>query len=173
MEALLFILFVIFSLVSSYMERRKRNREVELARQSREQRAKRQGQELDEGLNEEWVPDLDPFSDRKTVPDLVTNPKTESQLQELEAESEESERRSSEIERRLVAAERSIQDKDRLSSEIASKDAMGLGSSVFPSGFKRSASYLPKNPYKIDAKRAREALVFAEIIGPPVSERDK
>ena len=87
MEALLFILFVIFSLVSSYMERRKRNREVELARQSQEQRAKRQGQELDEGLNEEWVPDLDPFSDRKTVPDLVTNPKTESQLQELEAES--------------------------------------------------------------------------------------
>jgi hypothetical protein len=173
MEALLFILFVIFSLVSSYMERRKRNREVELARQSQKQRAKRQDQELDEGLNEEWLPDLDPFSDRKTVPDLVTHPKTETQLQELESEAEESERRSSEIERRLVAAESSIQDKKLLSSEAAYKDATELDSQVFSSGLKRSASYLPKNPYKIDARRAREALVFAEIIGPPVSERDK
>jgi hypothetical protein len=173
MEALLFILFVIFSLVSSYMERRKRNREVELARQSQEQRAKRQDQELDEGLNEEWVHELDPFSERKIVPELVINPKTERQLQELEAESEESERRSSEIERRLVAAERSIQEKELISTETASKDGNGLDSSLFSSGFKRSASYLPKNTYKIDARRAREALVFAEIIGPPVSERDK
>ena len=172
MEALLFILFVIFSLVSSYLERRKRRREVELARQNQDQRAKRQDQELDMDLEEEWIPDLDPFTDKKIGQELATYPTTERELREVESETEEFERRNSEVERRLVAAERLIQETDGLSQD-AVVDAVRRGPSVFSAGLKRSTLSRSKNRYKIDARRAREALVFAEIIGPPISERDK
>ena len=172
MEALLFILFVIFSLVSSYLERRKRRREVELARQSQEQRAKRQEQELDVDSEEEWIPDFDPFADKKIGQELATYPTTERELQDVESEIEESERRNLEAERNLVAAERLIQETEGRSQD-AVVDAVRRGPSVFSAGLKRSTSSRSKNQYKIDARRAREALVFAEIIGPPISERDK
>ena len=164
MEALLFILFVIFSLVSSYMERRKRRREVELARESQNQRAERQEQELDLESHDEWMSDLDPFSDKKANPmveekgfGVGTYPSEELKLPNSEFEEEKFER---------------IDQEEDASPKIRSLGSERKGSSV-SEGFKRSIRSTSKNLYKIDARKAREALVYAEIIGPPISERDK
>ncbi len=164
MEALLFILFVIFSLVSSYMERRKRRREVELARESQNQRAERQEQELDLEGYDEWMSDLDPFSDKKANPmveekgfGVGTYPSEELKLPNSEFEEEKFER---------------IDQEEDASPKIRSLVNEKKGLSV-SEGFRRSIRSTSKNLYKIDARKAREALVYAEIIGPPISERDK
>ena len=163
MEALLFILFVIFSLVSSYMERRKRRREVELARESQNQRAERQEQELDLEGRDEWMSDLDPFSDKKVSPMVEESgfgaeayPSGELKVPSSEFEQEKFERI----------------DQENASPKIRSQGSERKGLSV-SEGFRRSIRSTSKNLYKIDARKAREALVYAEIIGPPISERDK
>jgi len=159
MELLLFILFMLFSIVSSLLERRKRKRELENARQAeaaRSQRTDFEEQEEEEEVSAGW-----PFGDGKDPFEDEVLTRRFGDLQRLGEKEDESDLWTEELE---VAPEPPVED-----SPTEKRDALAadLDSSADESGYATRR----KRGWKIDAKKAREAIVYSEILGPPKALR--
>lgn len=163
MELLLFILFMLFSIVSSLLERRKRKRELENARQAeaaRSQRTDFEEQEEEEEVSAGWLSGdgKDPFED-----EVLTRRFGDLQrLGEKEAEAE-SDLWMEELE---VASEPPSD-----ASPTEGRDA----SVAYPESLANDSGYATrrKRGWKIDAKKAREAIVYSEILGQPKALRNE
>jgi hypothetical protein len=154
-EHLLIILFVLFSIVSALLGRRKRR----LARQQAEKRA-RQPAEIEAEEEEDWpsFPMGDPFEQAPLPGPLARVDEEELENQALAAEqrAQEMEERAREIER--LAAE--MQSRPRAREAV--QETKHLQKVSPKTGEKR---------WKLDAQSARQAVVYAEILGRPKSER--
>lgn len=160
MELLLFILFMLFSVVSSLLERRKRKRQLENARQAeaaRAQRAEPEGEEEEE-VSTGW-----PFGDGKDPFEEEVLTRRFGDLQRLGEKEDESDLWMEELE---VAPEPTVEDPPTEGRDALAADA---DSSADESGYATRR----KRGWKIDAKKAREAIVYSEILGPPKALRSE
>ena len=157
MEHLLIILFVLFSIVSALLERRKRR----LAREQAERRAReRDSAEIEPEEEEDWpsFPMGDPFDQ---VPQPSPLPGVD--VEELERQALAAEQRTQEMEKRAMEMERlSEEAQPRRRAREAVQEAM-----------QRKEASLPTAgiPLKLDPESARLAVIYAEILGRPKSER--
>ena len=183
MEQLLFLLFVVFSVVSALLERRKRRRQLEEQKQRRTERLNRQEQEpeppyrsqVEEPEEEEeeatgWPFGGDPFEPEPSRPG------------QPESQAEGAERSALEVEREALAAERRALEVERMALESARQTEGGaLRQKVSDLLRQRAAreqteQAAPAAPIRVgkwtlDPSRARDAIVYAEILGRPRAER--
>jgi flagellar biosynthesis/type III secretory pathway M-ring protein FliF/YscJ len=160
-EILLFILFMLFSVVSSLLERRKRKRELENARQAQGARSQRidEEEEEEEVLGWPFGGGKDPFEDEdlsRRFGDLQrlgeqAKPKSEVPVVKVNAPAEE---------RAPVASSRQrvenvLRERTAHSEEAYSRPARRAGR------------------WRLDVQKAREAVVYAEILGPPKAMRSE
>jgi hypothetical protein len=167
MEYLLFLLFVLFSIISALLERRKRSRRLEEQRQRREQAQQQEQQpRIEEEETEEevgWPFGRDPFEIEPPQP--------------VETQVERIAREALARERELLKAERQALEVERLALEAARQGRKG---------HQRGQVHRPPEPepeaptrpvrvgrWRLDPKRARDAIVYAEILGPPKAERSE
>jgi hypothetical protein len=167
MEQVLFLLFVLFSIVSWLLERRKKAKQVEEQRRRREQ----QQQEPEPSQIEVEEEDEEvawPFGGT-----LVE----EEQSQESMAEAAEAGTLASE--REALVAERRALEVERMALEVA-RQASGQQSPQRMTDLLRkraeqeqpaSSRPLQIGKWKIDPEKARDAIVYAEILGKPKAER--
>ncbi len=161
MEILLFILFMLFSVVSSLLERRKRKRELENARQAQGARSQRidEEEEEEEVLGWPFGGGKDPFEDEdlsRRFGDLQrlgeqAKPKSEVLVVDVDAVAEP---------RAPVASSRQrvenvLRERTAHSEEAYSRPARRAGR------------------WRLDVQKAREAVVYAEILGPPKAMRSE
>ncbi len=160
MELLLFILFMLFSVVSSLLERRKRKRELENARQAEAARAQRAEPEGEEEVSTGW-----PFGDGKDPFEEEVLTRRFGDLQRL-GEKEDASESDLWMEESEVAPEPPV-----VGPPTEGRDALAadVDSSVYESGYATRR----KRGWKIDAKKAREAIVYSEILGPPKALRSE
>ena len=185
MELLLFGLFMLFSIFSALMERRKRRKQVEEAQTQQEARQQRQGEQrveeaeipaarpappvvvVEEDQEEDpssgWSFEGDPFEDFRPV---AVDPASLT-LQALEAEREalEAERRALAVEKQALAMER-MSLGTRSGSTFESLER-GAGRSS-----RRSRGKGKLGRWQFDSRKTRDAIIYAEIIGKPVGERE-
>jgi len=161
-EILLFILFMLFSVVSSLLERRKRKRELENARQAqgaRSQRIDEEEEDEEEVLGWPFGGGKDPFEDEdlsRRFGDLQrlgeqAKPKSEVLVVDVDAVAEP---------RAPVASSRQrvenvLRERTAHSEEAYSRPARRAGR------------------WRLDVQKAREAVVYAEILGPPKAMRSE
>ena len=176
MELLLFILFLLFSMFSALMERRKRRKQVEEAQAQQEARRKRREEVEDDVVNapqpvaveakkeeeEEtsfgWPFEGDPFEDFRPA-------------KEPEQEGLDAERAALDAERRALDAERRALAMERMSLET--RPTGGVSERFHRAATKRGAApRLKLGRWRLDARRARDAVVYMEILGKPKAERD-
>jgi hypothetical protein len=156
MEHLLFLLFVLFSVGSALLERRKRK----LARQRAEEAEKR-GQkaaspEAEEG--QPWsFPTTDPF-ELEPAPERISD-------EELERQALAAARRGQELEAQARQLERQAQEpKPRRRVQELVREALAQ---------KREGSPAPRRRkgWAFSAEQARRGIVYAEILGKPKADR--
>ena len=155
MEHLLIILFVLFSLVSALLERRKRR----LAREQAERRA-RESAEVDSEEEEDWpsFPIGDPF---EQLPQ--PSPLSRVDEEELERQTLAAEQRSQEMEKRAREMKRLAEEaQSRRTAREAVQEAMHRREGSPPTS---------EFPLRLDPRTARQAVIYAEILGRPKSER--
>jgi hypothetical protein len=171
MEQLLFILFILFSLFSWLMERRKRKRKKQLQEQG-QTRSRGEGQETVDEQEDEgaWPFPVDPFEPetrKSSRVDVLVDYEAEAEhqaaLEERERAQEDQQvkslaRQAEELERRA----RQVQPKRRIQEMVREKmDAEAQNLAHGQSGM----------DFRLNPKKARLAIVYAEILGPPKSER--
>ena len=160
MELLLFILFMLFSIVSSLLERRKRKRELENARQAETAHPKStEFEEREEEVNVGWPfgGGKDPFED-----DELT--RRFGDLQRLGEKTDEPESGSIQVMEQETAPEPTSSSQTQVRDALASaKKSVG--------GSARAVRYAGR--WRIDAIKAREAIVYSEILGPPKAMRSE
>ena len=181
MELLLFLLFILFSMFSALMERRKRRKQVEEAQAQQEARRKRREEVEDEVVSapqpviveekkeeeEEtsfgWPFEGDPFEDFR--------PAKEPEQASPENEGRDAERAALDAERRALDAERRALAMERMSLETGPEG--GISDRFHRAAAKRSAApRLKLGRWRLDARRARDAVVYMEILGKPKAEHD-
>ena len=177
MELLLFVLFMLFSGFSALMGRRKRRKELEEAQKQQEARQQSQAEksnevevpaarpappvvvveeEKEEDPSFAWPFEGDPFEEFR--PAAVDPGSLVPQVLEVEREALEAERRALAME--------------RISLETGSGSQFeplerGAGQSR-----RRSRGKGKVGRWLFDAQKARDAIIYAEIIGKPVGERE-
>lgn len=187
MEQLLLVLFLVFSVVSALLERRKRRQQSEEAEQQQEQK-RQQGEstpapvffEEDDDDDEAWgswpIPPGDPFDVSKPKParqsprlgETPMPPATADAqvlLQELENQARDAEERArlqgQEADRRQQQA-RQVRPAQKVAELIRRQRSVA----------KKSAGR--RGPrYRFTVERAREAVVFTELLGSCKSERNE
>jgi len=172
MEQLLILLFVLFSIFSALMERRKRRRRLEEQQRRREQPQQPQPQPQMEVEEEEEREGGWPFGGGPFELGLPGPRRAETQAEKAEgdvlAEEREAlraERRALEVERLALAAARQAQEirpRQRVSKLVRERAAQERAAP-------RKTVQVGK--WKLDPNRARDAIVYAEILGPPRAER--
>ncbi len=173
MEILLFILFMLFSVVSSLLERRKRKRELESAREAQQARAQRMESGAQEEEEEEEEVTLgwpfgggkDPFEDEvlsRRFGDVQRLGESTTPSSQHKAESTVTATYSAQREQKRAAA-----SSRKSLSEVLHERANSAGGRR-PMGTSRRAGR-----WTLDAQKARDAIVYAEIIGPPKGMRDE
>ena len=184
MELLLFILFLLFSMFSALMERRKRRKQVEEAQAQQEARRKRR-EEVEDEVEDEVVSTPQPLVvEEKNEEEEETSfvcpfegdpfedfrPATESEpAPELEGQG--AERAALDAERRALDAERRALAMERMSLETGPKG--GISERFHRAAVKRSAGpRVQLGRWRLDSRRARDAVVYMEILGKPKAERD-
>lgn len=185
MEVLLFALFMLFSIVSSLLERRKRARQLEEAREA-QQTSSAKKSEVEEEKEEQTLGwpfggGSDPFEEEVVTrrigelqPKAPAAPRSLSMAEQhqLEAEREvvEAEKRALEVERYALAAERLGQERlvprQRVSDLVREK----MQQEKTQANPRRSTR---GKRWRLDRKKAREAIVYAEILGPPKANREE
>lgn len=186
MEVLLFALFLLFSIVSSLLERRKRAKQLEEAREAERVRGpqvpetKKEEEPEEQTLGWPFGGSSDPFEEEvvnrridelKPKEPAEPRPLSLAEQHQLEAEREtvEAEKRALEVERYALAAERLGQERlvprQRVSDLVREKMQQ------------EKAQAKPRRKrrvrrWRLSQKKAREAIVYAEIIGPPKANRD-
>ena len=182
MELLLFILFLLFSMFSALMERRKRRKQVEEAQAQQEARRKRREEVEDEVVSaphpvaveakkeeeEEtsfgWPFEGDPFEDFR--------PAKEPEQASTEHEGLDAERAALDAERRALDAERRALGMERKSLETT-RPIGGVSERFHRAAVKRSAGpRVQLGRWRLDSQKARDAVVYMEILGKPKAERD-
>ena len=178
MEQLLLVLFLLFSVFSALMERRKRRRQKEEAEQQK-QRQQEQGEPksaapaaADEEEEEEWgdwpFPSGDPFERQQPQsverqPEAMPPATDEAQMlvEQLEQQAQAAEAPA----RRTTASERQQQ----LRSVSASQRVRQVRKSPADTARKGSGG----GRYRVTAKTARDAVVYAELFGPCKAEQEE
>ena len=176
MELLLFILFILFSMFSALMERRKRRKQVEEAEAQQKGRRKRREEvvlvkqpvAVEEKKEEEeessfgWPFEGDPFEDFRPAREPEPAP---------ELEGQGAERAALDAERRALDAERRALAMERMSLETGPKG--GISERFHRAAVKRSAGpRVQLGRWRLGSRRARDAVVYMEILGKPKAERD-
>ena len=188
MEVLLFALFMLFSIVSSLLERRKRAKQLEEAREAERVRGpqapetkKEQEEEEPQTLGWPFGGGSDPFEEEvvsrrvnELKPEKPAEPRSLSMAEQhqLEADREamEAEKRALEVERYALAAERLGQE--RLVPRLRVSDLVREKMQQEKAQAKPRRSTRGKR-WRLDRKKAREAIVYAEILGPPKANREE
>jgi len=168
MEQLLFLLFVLFSIVSWFLERRKKAKQLEEQKRRREQQQQEPSPaeiEVEEGDEEiAWPFGGELFEEEEAPQDSLA--------EAAEAGTLASEREALEAERRALQVE-------RMALEVA-RQASGQQSGKRMTDLLRQRAAqeqpAPSQPlqigkWKIDPEKARDAIVYAEILGKPKAER--
>jgi len=186
MEVLLFALFMLFSIVSSLLERRKRRRQLEEAREEERVRgtgAKEVEKEEEEEQTLGWPfgGGSDPFEEevvRRRMGELQPQepaqpaPRSMAEHHQLEADLEavEAEKQALEVERYALAAERlgmeRVVPRQRVDDLVREK-VQHEKEQAKPRRTKRGKHW------RLNRKTARAAIVYAEILGPPKADRDE
>ena len=185
MDVLLFALFMLFSIVSSLLERRKRKRQLEEAREAQQtnstKTSKVEEEKEEQTLGWPFGGGSDPFEEevvRRRVGELKpkepAKPRSLSMAEQhqLEAEREvvEAEKRALEVERYALAAERLGQERlvprQRVSDLVREKMQQEKAQA------KPRRSTRGKR-WRLNRKKARAAIVYAEILGPPKANREE
>ena len=183
MEQLLLILFLLFSVISALLERRKRRRQMEEA-QAREQTGEGPPSVAaePEKEEEEWggwpFPGGDPFEPRPTPPPKAQGEPDEGEvvvlesaapadgqslLDQLERQAQEAEQRARDEEERARDRAQEIQrSRQRMAARMRQLGAAGPKPSDRPRG---------RNRWRLTPDRAREAVVYSEILGACKAER--
>ena len=186
MEQLLLILFLLFSVISALLERRKRRRQME-----EEQRRQQQTGEgppsadAEPEKEEEWggwpFPGGDPFEPRPEARPAPQQQETEegevvlleeaapadgqSLLEQLERQAREAEERARDEEERARERAQEIQrSRQRMAARMRKLGAAGPEASDRPRG---------PNRWRLTPDRAREAVVYAEILGACKADREE
>ena len=157
MELLLFVLFMLFSIVSSLLERRKRKRELESARQAEAARPQSAEFEEQEEVNVGWPfgGGKDPFEDEELT-------RRFGDLQRLGEKADEPESGLIQVMEQETAPEPTSSSQTQVRDALASaKKSVG--------GSARAVRYAGR--LRIDARKAREAIVYSEILGLPKAMR--
>jgi len=186
-EQLLFLLFILFSVVSALLERRKRKRALEEAQRKEAGTPDRaEGKVEDEEVEGEqpWPFPMgnDPFGLPRPRRSTAQRPTSENEpdfdvdeeapvqkpgmLERLQREAREIEEQAKLVEAQVKESAQQIQKvqprrrvQEAVREEIARVQA------------ERSSIKPKKKRWQITASRARDAIVYAEIIGPPKAER--
>jgi len=176
-ELLLFVLFMLFSLFSALMERRKRRKQAEEAQQRQETRKQRQAEgeaevaaspvvveeQQEEGPPFGWSFAGDPFKDFKPAVDSESvSPEQQALIAEREA---------LDAERRALAAERRALAMERMSLETRPRHA--IEERIGSAGEKRRYARVQIGRWHLDPHKARDAIVYMEILGKPKAEREE
>ena len=153
MELLLFVLFMLFSIVSSLLERRKRKRELENARQAEAEKQQEQMQEEEE-VTVGWPfgGGRDPFEDE----DLT---RRFGDLQRLGEKGDEPEA--------MQVMEQETAPEPTSSSQTQVHASAKVSTDGYAKAVRRAGRW------NIDARKAREAIVYSEILGPPKAVRSE
>ena len=180
MEQLLFLLFILFSVVSALLERRKRRKQGEEQKQRRAERLKRQQPEppsrpqIEEQEEEEevvgWPFGGDSVEIEPSGPSLT------------ESQAERAERSALEREREALAIERRALEVERMALETARQARSGTSRQRVSDLLRQHAAREQAKPappaapirvgkWKLNPSRARDAIVYAEILGRPRAER--
>ena len=192
MEQLLFLLFVLFSVITALLERRKRKRALEEARQAEGSSPAGAPAEIEEEEVGGWPFPMggsgDPFEPqsgrarrqtRQPQPEEEIEPQEErpdavkptTLIQQLEAQARESEGRAAEFADEAKEAARAaqrIQAKQRVDELVKKRLAATNASKEIPSG-----GGTPRQLWKLSPRKARSAVVYAEILGPPKSLKEQ
>jgi hypothetical protein len=165
MEQLLLILFVLFSVITALLERRKRKRALEEATGANPSTAPA----ADDGEEEDvdgWpfpMGGADPFEPRSRR----AEPPQEVALAVDERQAEERADSLQDAAREAAQAAQQIQAKHRIDELVRKRLAVTNATEEA-----RSASRSKQIRWKLSAKEARRAFVYAEIIGLPKSLKD-
>ena len=149
MELLLFVLFMLFSIVSSLLERRKRKRELENARQAG---AEKQQEEEEVTVGWPFGGGRDPFEDE----DLT---RRFGDLQRLGEKGDEPEA--------MQVMEQETAPEPTSFSQTEVRASAKVSTDGYAKAVRRAGRW------NIDARKAREAIVYSEILGPPKAVRSE
>ena len=150
---------MLFSIVSSLLERRKRKRELENARQAEAARPQSAEFEEQEEVNVGWPfgGGKDPFEDEELT-------RRFGDLQRLGEKTDEPESGSIQVMEQETAPEPTSSSQTQVRDALASaKKSVG--------GSARAVRYAGR--LRIDARKAREAIVYSEILGLPKAMRSE
>ena len=152
MELLLFVLFMLFSIVSSLLERRKRKRELENSRQAEAEKQQEQRQEEEVTVGWPFGGGRDPFEDE----DLT---RRFGDLQRLGEKGDEPE------------AMQVMEQETATEPTSSSQTQVHASAKVSTDGYAKAVRRAGR--WNIDARKAREAIVYSEILGPPKAVRSE
>ena len=152
MELLLFVLFMLFSIVSSLLERRKRKRELENSRQAEAEKQQEQRQEEEVTVGWPFGGGRDPFEDE----DLT---RRFGDLQRLGEKGDEPEA--------MQVMEQETAPEPTSSSQTQVRASAKVSTDGYAKDVRRAGRW------NIDARKAREAIVYSEILGPPKAVRSE
>ena len=156
MEQLIFILFVLFTVFSALMERRKRKRAREAMA-----RGETPGRRAEEEEEANWPFPGDPFEVLPRPP--VAEPEMDQAVQDrLAAEQHAQELQSQALE--LEQRARQVQPRRRMEELMREKMAVQEGAEDRRRRRRRKA-------WSFDPRRARRAVIYAEILGRPKADR--
>jgi hypothetical protein len=184
-QLLFFLLFILFSIISALLDRRRRRQSLEEARSRREATQKKEpapakSRDEDEGEEGNWPwPEI--FEQAPTRPWRAEPERTPAEVVVAEApaaeangegryrradeELREMERRVREMEERARQADRlSLEEFRRMEEQAAARMGSGTAEQDREPARHRQA-------WSLTPREARRALVYAEILGPPKSER--
>ncbi len=170
MEQLLFLAFILFSIASALLERRKRKKQQEEQRQRKAERQQGQPQvevEVEEEKRGGWPFGGDPFELELPAP------------QPVESQAEKSERETLATEREALAAERRALEVERLAMEMSGQirehRPRQRVKDLVRERMEQEQAMRPKEvtvgKWKLNPTKARDAIIYAEILGPPKAER--
>lgn len=179
MEQLLLLLFLVFSVVSALLERRKRKQQLEEA-QARQQESRDKGEVppspvIEDEDEEEWggwpFPSADPFDRPQPQPvrrqaEIPTTAEGQVLLQDLQRQAREAEQQAATQTGVAVTRERDVRTVQPRRS-VAELVAQRQESERSTGADRRS------NRYKLSPAKARDAIVWAEILGPCKAEQQE
>ncbi|MBI2505911.1 MAG: hypothetical protein HYW07_22075 [Candidatus Latescibacteria bacterium] len=191
-QLLFFALFVLFSVASALLERRRRRRSLEESRRRHETAAKQgpvakevEAEEEEGGwpwpdIFEPQLPSRPRRVEMERPPAPVASPEAsaaealpgEGKYRRAEEELREMEQRVREMDQRTREAERrSLEEFRLMEDQAASRMSTGLAGRGRPADTQEGGTRTRKQGWALTPREARRALVYAEILGPPKSER--
>ena len=169
MEQVLFLLFILFSIVSWFLERRKKAKQLEEQQRRREQQQQEPSPsqiEVEEGDEEvAWPLGGELFEAEQPPPQDSLAEAAEAGTLASEREALEAERRALQVERMALEVSRQAsgqQPPQRMNDLLRQRAAQEQTAPSQP---------LQIGKWKIDPKKARDAIVYAEILGKPKAEQ--